>query len=112
MKKMSNVGDLVKCTWLDAFGSVTEDYTQEDIDKAKPMVMTTYGILVRDDRSIGGVEGVIGLAAETCEGRYRGVTFIPVSIVVVVETARASRQKKSKANNLSPSHDNVNTLST
>lgn len=94
-KPAPKLGDLVKCSWLDAFATAADDYDQEMIDNAKAHKMTTYGLLIRHDLELSGL---IGLATETSEdGYYRGVTFIPVSIVASIETVRAkSKPKTSK----------------
>ena len=95
MKSEPKVGDLVKCIWKDAFGSSTEDYTQADVDKAKPLIMTSYGILIRDNRLTDVVDGLVGLAAETDpDGHYRGVSFIPVAMVVSVSNIAAPKKKR------------------
>lgn len=96
-----SVGDLVKVSWLDAFGNATQDYNQKDITDAVPYKMTTYGILVRHDTDITDPKSLVGIAAEVSEdGHYRGVTFIPRQIVVHIERAgqrAVPRKRKPKA---------------
>lgn len=95
MRKHPQLGELVRCVWVDAFGTATEDYTAEAITNAKPYRMTTYGIFVRDDRGLEGWDAVVGIAAEVSgDGCYRGVTFIPAMCVVSIEHPKAKRSPK------------------
>lgn len=97
--KIPKIGDLVKVRWWDAHANSVEDFTQEDIKKAKLTIIVTYGILVRDDRGEGPdpLDGVVGIASESSsETTYRGVTFVPAVMVASVEIPRATRTKKVK----------------
>ena len=70
---------LVVVTWRDAHGSATEVHTEHDLDH-KPLVMTTYGCLLRQD------EVGITVANEWCgKGEWRGLTFVPAELIERVE---------------------------
>lgn len=67
---------LVALKWNDAHGSATESYSENDIPH-EPLLMTTYGLLLRDD-DVG-----VSVANEECgDGTYRGYTFVPRPLVV------------------------------
>jgi hypothetical protein len=87
---------LVAVIWDDAH-AMAANLTTDEIGAASPCVMTTYGLLVRDD------DRLVGVAAESQDdGSFRGVTFVPRSLVrEIVPLGRwPKRQRKAK-----PAHD-------
>lgn len=96
---MSNVkiGDIVSCAWLDAHASVKDEFTPDEVQAATSYRFTTYGILVRDDRGSDKKDPLIGIAAEVGEdGRYRGVTYIPIGMVVSVDPVIPEKKSRKK----------------
>lgn len=95
MWKPTHGKPLVCVHWLDAHGSATQAYTEQNIPHAT-YPMETYGILLRDD------EQGVSVASETYyddidhERNYRGHTFIPRSMVERVEIVRAPARKRAK----------------
>jgi len=66
---------LVAVTWDDAHIQA-DTLTAEEVAATTPCVMTTFGLLVRDD------EAMVGVAAELKDdGSYRSVTFVPRALV-------------------------------
>ena len=88
---------LVCLTWNDAHGSATQVHTEADIEH-EPMLMTTYGILLRED-AVG-----VTLANEWCGGKeWRGLTFVPRALVVKLEQLLpAARHKQPLASSAEP----------
>lgn len=70
---------LVAVVWDDAHVAESEVLSVDEVATRTPARIVTYGILVRDD------EQQIGVAAELYgEQSYRGVTFVPRSLVVEI----------------------------
>lgn len=88
------IGDIVKCQWLDAHANAKEEMSQDEVDKMGSYKFDTYGILARDDRNKLDVKDpLVAVAAEVGEdGRYRGVTYIPSSLVISVKRVKAGRR--------------------
>ncbi len=84
---MSLLFRLVACTWRDAHGDVKAELDAAEIAASRSYKFTSFGILVRDDRGVAAVDDpVVAIAHERGEdGRFRGVTFIPVEMVTVLE---------------------------
>lgn len=93
---------LVVVHWLDAHGSSTQAYTEENLQH-KAFPMDSYGLLLRSDE-----EGV-SIATETYFDdidqiqTYRGHTFIPRGMVVSVEVLKAAKKSKVKPQAAPPS---------
>jgi hypothetical protein len=70
---------LVKVTWRDAYVS-TEQHTLDSIPGV-PLVVETYGLLLRDDDS------GVAVASEHIPGEaaFRAVSFIPRGMIVEVQ---------------------------
>lgn len=79
---------LVALTWLDAHGSATDQYEIHELPH-KALEIVTYGLLLRDD------EAGVSIANEYCGGGvYRGVTFVPHSLVVEIKPVKRPRKPK------------------
>src|SRR3990170_5436717 len=105
------LGDIVVCQWKDIHADATLALTQEEINKKGSYLFSTYGLLVKDDRTcVDHVDPIVAVAAEVGEdGLFRGVTFIPVPVVISVKRVQANRRTGKKANR-SPrviGHDDV-----
>lgn len=71
---------LVAVLWVDAHVESTTTWTAEEIGSQTGVRFWTLGILVRDDADF------VGIAAEVSQdGSYRGITFIPRSIVIEIK---------------------------
>lgn len=91
---------LVALTWKDAHGTATEAYSLHELPHA-PILITTYGLLLRED------ESGISIACEECaDGTYRGVTFVPQTLIASVKVIRG--HKKREAAKLDESTENRN----
>ena len=78
---------LVSLKWMDAHGTATNTYEVHELPH-KALEITTYGLLLRDD------EGGVSIASEDCGGGcYRGVTFVPRSLVVEIKPIKPARKK-------------------
>ncbi len=79
--------------WGDAH-AMGGQYAVTDI-KHEPLIVRTYGVIIRDD------EDGIAIAAEDIPEEdpmnYRGITFIPRSLVIGVERFRKVKPRKSRA---------------
>jgi hypothetical protein len=95
------LGRLVAVTWRDAHGAPRTELEPSEIATMKSYVFTTYGVMVRDDRNTEGADRVCAIAHEKADdGRWRGVTFVPVEMITGVvdlgaPTRRASRPRAS-----------------
>ena len=79
---------LVSLRWMDAHGSATACYEVHELPH-KALEITTFGLLLRDD------ETGVSIANEDCGGgTYRGVTFVPRSLVL--ECKPVKRIKKAR----------------
>ena len=79
---------LVALHWMDAHGTATNTYEMHELPH-KALEIVTYGLLLRDD-----ADGV-SIAAEDCGGGcYRGVTFVPRSLIVSVKPVKPQRKKR------------------
>ncbi len=79
---------LVALRWMDAHGTSTAVYEQHELPH-KALEITTYGLLLRDD-ALG-----VSIACEDCgAGTYRGVTFVPRSLVLQIKLIKPVRKKK------------------
>lgn len=98
--RQPHINDIVVCTWKDIHADAILALTAEEIQKQGSYVFSTYGILVRDDRGSDiNHDPMVAVAAEKSEdGTFRGVTFIPVPVVISVERVRADRRSGKKAN--------------
>jgi hypothetical protein len=89
MKKTPPI--LVRLRWLDAHVTASATYELHELPH-RGLEIITYGLLLRDD-----ADGV-SIASEDCGGgAYRGVTFVPRSLVVEckpVKPARSVRKPK------------------
>ncbi len=96
---MSLLFRLVACTWRDAHGDVKAELDAAEIAASRSYKFTSFGILVRDDRGVAAVDDpVVAIAHERGEdGRFRGVTFIPVEMVTVLEDRGAAFPKQRTA---------------
>lgn len=103
--KLPVVGDVVECEWLDAHANAQTELSQDEVDKTGSYKFSTYGILARDDRAKPDrIDPVVAVATEVGEdGLYRGVTFIPTSIVVSLRRVQAGRHASSRMRKV-PSH--------
>lgn len=90
------IGDLVAVDWRDAHASVKAEMTVEEVAQVTSYVFKTYGILARDDRGRTDIpDPLVAVAAEVGEdGRYRGVTFVPVGMVLSVLRAQQPRRPR------------------
>jgi hypothetical protein len=67
---------IVAVVWDDAHIDQGASMSADEITVTQPIEMITYGLLVRED------DRLVGVAAELCgDGTYRGVTFVPRSLV-------------------------------
>lgn len=81
---------LVAVRWNDAHGSATDACEPEAINHA-PMLMITYGLLLRQDAA-----GVT-VACEDCgDGTYRGRTFVPAGMLVSVDQLLPAKKQSKK----------------
>ena len=81
---------LVALRWNDAHGTATTTYEIHELPH-KAAEMTTYGLLLRDD------EAGVSIACEDAGGGcYRGVTFVPRSLVVEVKYIAPRRKRPEK----------------
>lgn len=81
---------LVALRWLDAHGTATNTYEIHELPH-KALEIVTYGLLLRDD------EHGVSIACEYCGGGvYRGVTFIPRSLVVEIKPVKPERKRRAK----------------
>lgn len=79
---------LVALRWLDAHGTATNSYELHELPH-KALEIVTYGLLLRDD------EHGVSVACEYCGGgAYRGVTFVPRSLVVEIKQAGAEATRE------------------
>jgi hypothetical protein len=79
---------LVSLRWRDAHGTATQQYEIHELPH-KALEITTYGLLLRDD------DDGVSIASEYCGGgTYRGVTFVPRSLVIEVKPVKPQRKKK------------------
>lgn len=79
---------LVAVRWKDAHGTATAAYSLHELPHAA-IEITSYGLLLRQD-----ADGV-SIASEECkDGTYRGVTFVPASLVLEVRPMTRTRKKK------------------
>lgn len=82
--------EVVALRWMDAHGTATNTYELHELPH-KALEIVTYGLLLRDD-----AEGV-SIASEDCGGGcFRGVTFVPRSLVLAVKPIRKARKKKDR----------------
>jgi hypothetical protein len=72
--------------WADAHGSSTTEYAEHELPH-RAAHYTTYGFLLRQDET-----GLTLATEHSDEHTYRGVSFIPASLVV--ECVRLSLSKK------------------
>jgi len=83
---------LVSVRWHDAHATATATYEMHELPH-RAIEIVTYGLLLRDDE-----EG-ISIASEDCgDGCYRGVTFIPRSLVREVKPIKRPRKPKAVTN--------------
>lgn len=80
---------LVALTWLDAHATgTTTTYEVHELPH-RALEVTTYGLLLRDD------EAGVSIACEDCGGgTYRGVTFVPRSLIVRCKPVTPVRQRR------------------
>lgn len=72
---------------MDAHGTATTTYEVHELPH-KALEITTYGLLLRDDG-----DGV-SIAAEDCGGGcYRGVTFVPRTLVLEIKQITRKRKQ-------------------
>lgn len=91
------IGDIVACVWIDAHAQAKEEVTQDEVDRMGTYGFTTYGVLARDDRGTEKKDPIVAIAAEVGEdGRYRGVTYIPSSLVISVKRVKSTRRPRQK----------------
>ena len=86
---------LVAVVWDDAHAIQSDTMTAEEIGASSACVMTTFGILARED------DRLVSVAAELHEdGSFRGVTFVPRSLVKEIvplgSWPKKARKKKEK----------------
>lgn len=83
--------ELVRVTWNDAHGGSSEMFMVDQIPH-EPAVMTTYGLLLKQD------EKGVSVANEIHEnGQVRGHTFIPAQLIINVQSIQTRRVRKKKA---------------
>jgi hypothetical protein len=94
---------LVAVIWDDAHVAQAASMDDEEIRSMRPVTMTTYGLLVRDDDEMAGV------AAELQDdGSFRGVTFVPRSLVrEIVPLGRWPKRQRSPRTTARPSVFNM-----
>lgn len=79
---------LVALRWKDAHGTAVDACAIHEIPHAA-IEITTYGLLLRQD------EAGVSIASEECkDGTYRGITFVPASLVVEIRPVKPARKKK------------------
>ncbi len=80
---------LVALRWMDAHATAaTTAYELHELPH-KASEITTYGLLLRDDGA------GISIATEDCgAGMYRGITFVPRSLVVEIKPIKRARKKR------------------
>jgi hypothetical protein len=70
--------ELVAVRWKDAHGTATAAYALHEIPH-EAIEITTYGLLLRSD------EKGVSVASEECkDGTYRGVTYVPIELILEV----------------------------
>lgn len=80
--------ELVVLRWMDAHATATATYEIHELPH-KAIEIETYGLLLRED------EAGISIANEDCgAGTYRGVTFVPRSLVLSIKPVKRPRKKK------------------
>jgi hypothetical protein len=78
---------LVQLRWLDAHSTSTNTYELHELPH-RALEITTYGLLLRDDGA------GVSIANEYCGGGvYRGVTFVPRTLVLEVKPVKRPRKK-------------------
>lgn len=81
---------LAQVMWDDAHGSATVQYEAHEIPHA-PVVITTYGLLLRDDTA-----GITVAGEFVADGTFRAVTFIPRGMVRKVTLLRGQKKAQEK----------------
>ena len=101
MKKPIKIGDLVMCEWRDAHCDAKQEATQDEVNAMVSYKFKTYGILARNDigLTIPPADALVAIAAEVGDdNRYRGVTYIPAEMVVVLDLIKSkTKPRKAKA---------------
>lgn len=83
------VGELVEVAWVDAHASVQPELSTDEIGQVESVTYTSYGKLVRADDDLVAVA-----ADERDDGRFRGITFIPLGMVRTIKPIRPRRRRK------------------
>lgn len=83
---------LVTLRWMDAHATNgTTAYELHELPH-KASEITSYGLLLRDD-----ADGVSIASEDAGAGMYRGITFVPRSLVLELKPVKRIRKKKADA---------------
>jgi hypothetical protein len=79
--------ELVALRWMDAHGTAASTAYELHELPHKAAEITTYGLLLRDD------EQGVSIACDDCGGGlYRGITFVPRSLVLEIRLVKRRRK--------------------
>ncbi len=83
--------------WQDAHASLDELVAGDVVAKHHPITVHTFGYIVRSDEVGVSIAAEWLPAANGGEETYRGITFVPRSLVVQERPKRRSRKKEETA---------------